>query len=237
MSRGTRPDIAFAVAKLARHVAKWSVDHDAALERVYGYLKRTAGLGLFYKYRTHNYQSLTCPKVIVYTDSDHAGEVTTRRSTSGWVTLIADGGTQGLIVDWGSKRQGCTALSTGEAEVVALVDGVKRSGIPIWATSECTFGQKLKMTLRVDATACEGAARKGRSPAMRYIDKTQGIRLGWLADLLNDAEGTNLEKWPTSMNQADLLTKPLSVEVTELHIKQLGMRNNGVTVPGVGRSA
>lgn len=44
----TRPDIAFAVYKLSRYTSSPSIDHWKAITRLFGYLKRTNELGLFY---------------------------------------------------------------------------------------------------------------------------------------------------------------------------------------------
>jgi len=44
----TRPDIAFAICKLSRYTSKPNTNHWKGIARVFGYLKRTIDLGLFY---------------------------------------------------------------------------------------------------------------------------------------------------------------------------------------------
>ena len=54
-------------------------------------------------------------ELVGYSDSDWAGDIDTRRSTSGYVFKIGDS-----IVNWCSKRQPTVAKSSTEAEYVAL---------------------------------------------------------------------------------------------------------------------
>jgi len=44
----TRPDIDFSIWKLSRYTSKPNTDHWKAIAKVFGYLKRTIDLDLFY---------------------------------------------------------------------------------------------------------------------------------------------------------------------------------------------
>ncbi|GKD41775.1 hypothetical protein Tco_1261982 [Tanacetum coccineum] len=48
-------------------------------------------------------------------DADHAGCIDTHKSTSGGIQFLGD-----KLVSWMSKKQDCTAMSSTEAEYVAL---------------------------------------------------------------------------------------------------------------------
>nr|GEX65750.1 hypothetical protein [Tanacetum cinerariifolium] len=50
-----------------------------------------------------------------FSDADHAGCIDTRKSTSGGIQFLGD-----KLVSWMSKKQDCTAMSSTEAEYVAL---------------------------------------------------------------------------------------------------------------------
>ena len=77
------------------------------------YLHCTRHLGLrYHTRRTHH--------AITFTDSDWAGCTDTRQSTSGRVTMM-----QGSAVMWASARQRSIALSSAEAEQVALNAGAR----------------------------------------------------------------------------------------------------------------
>ena len=104
----TRPDIAQSVGVISKFNSNPSEAHLTAVKRVLRYLKRTVDLAL--KYQKQEDESL-----IGYSDADWAGDCDDRHSTTGNVFLMAGG-----AVSWLSKKQAIVALSTSEAEYVAL---------------------------------------------------------------------------------------------------------------------
>ncbi|GJV88145.1 hypothetical protein Tco_1532083 [Tanacetum coccineum] len=54
-------------------------------------------------------------ELTAFLDVDHAGCIDTRKSTSGGIQFLGD-----KLVSWMSKKQDCTAMSSAEAEYVAL---------------------------------------------------------------------------------------------------------------------
>ncbi|GJR08964.1 retrotransposon protein, putative, unclassified [Tanacetum coccineum] len=103
-----RPDLIYAVCLCARYQAKPTEKHLNAVKRIFRYLKGTINMGLWYSKDTG--MSLTA-----YADADHAGCQDTRRSTSGSAQFLGD-----KLVSWSSKKQKCTAISSTEAEYIAL---------------------------------------------------------------------------------------------------------------------
>ena len=59
-------------------------------------------------------------KLNAFSDADWAGDVNTRRSTTGYVVMLNNG-----AIAWRSKRQVTVALSTTEAEYMALAEATK----------------------------------------------------------------------------------------------------------------
>ncbi|GJX99602.1 retrovirus-related pol polyprotein from transposon TNT 1-94 [Tanacetum coccineum] len=104
----SRPDLVFAVCMCARYQAKPTKKHFEAIKRVFRYLKGTINMGLWYP--KDNAMSLTA-----YADADHAGCQDSRRSTSGSAQFLRD-----RLVSWSSKKQRSTAISTTEAEYIAM---------------------------------------------------------------------------------------------------------------------
>ena len=100
----TRPDISFAVGMLGRYQSNPGMDHWKAAKKVLRYLQGTKDYMLMYR---KSYQL----EAIGYTDSDYAGCVDTRKSTFGYIFLLAGG-----VVSWKSGKQSVIATSTMEAE-------------------------------------------------------------------------------------------------------------------------
>ncbi|KAA0057708.1 reverse transcriptase [Cucumis melo var. makuwa] len=77
----TRPDISFAVNTVSQFMQAPYEEHMEAVKRILRYLKTTPGKGLIFR--------KTDKKTIeAYTDSDWAGSVVDRKSTSGYCTFV-----------------------------------------------------------------------------------------------------------------------------------------------------
>lgn len=117
----SRPDISFAVHQCVRYTFKPKRCHEAALVRIGRYLKGTADKGLILR------PSLS-PRIDAYPDADFAGLFSSEdprdphcaRSRTGYVILAF-----GCPILWKSKLQTEIALSTMEAEYVALSTAMK----------------------------------------------------------------------------------------------------------------
>ncbi|GJZ42295.1 retrovirus-related pol polyprotein from transposon TNT 1-94 [Tanacetum coccineum] len=104
----SRPDLQFAICMCARYQARPTEKHLNAVKRIFRYLKGTVHRGLWYP--KDSSFALTA-----FADADHAGCQDTRRSTSGSIQLLGD-----RLVSWSSKRQKSAAISSTEAEYIAL---------------------------------------------------------------------------------------------------------------------
>src|SRR5438046_2074307 len=82
-----------------------------AVKRVLRYLQGTPSLGI-----TYHPPPL---RLTGYSDADWAGDVNTRRSTTGYVAML------NRAVAWRSQRQPTVALSTMEAKYMALTEATK----------------------------------------------------------------------------------------------------------------
>jgi len=104
----SRPNIMFAVCLCARYQANPKKSDFKAAKRILKYLKGTSIVGLWYPshYPIH---------LIGYSDSDFAGCKLDRKSTSGTCHLLGSS-----LISWNSKKQACVALSTAEAEYIAV---------------------------------------------------------------------------------------------------------------------
>ena len=106
----TRPDIAFIVGMLGRYMSNPGVDHWKAAKRVMRYLKRTKDFMLTYR-RSDSLE------IFRYSNSNFAGCQDSKRSTSGYVFILAGG-----VISWSSAKQTLIASSTMAVEFIACYE-------------------------------------------------------------------------------------------------------------------
>ena len=106
----TRPDIAFAVGILGRYQSNPGMEHWKVAKRVMRYLQGTKDYKLTYKHSDHL-------EVIGYSNSDFAGCIDSRKSTSGYIFILAGG-----AISWRSKKQSIIASSTMEVEFIGCYE-------------------------------------------------------------------------------------------------------------------
>ena len=189
----TRPDLSFSVSLLARFQANPGIDHWNALMHVIGYIKNTMDYGLTY---SRDYEL----SPIAYVDADYGGCRDTRRSTSGYVFMMAGG-----AVTWSSKRQTTVALSTVEAEYVAMSRCAQQM---VWMHNwldEVDIKHSLPGIIKGDNRGAIALTKNTRDHGkVKHID----IRHHYIRDLLRS--GTiAMEQVSSSDNLADVFTKAL----------------------------
>ncbi|GKE07030.1 hypothetical protein Tco_1399048 [Tanacetum coccineum] len=96
----SRPNIVHATCYYARYQAKPTEKHLTAVKRIFWYLKDSINMGLWYPNDTGF-------EPTAFLDSDHAGCLDSRKSTSGGIQFL--GGDK--LVSWLSKKQDCTSIS------------------------------------------------------------------------------------------------------------------------------
>ncbi|XP_068486632.1 secreted RxLR effector protein 161-like [Phaseolus vulgaris] len=104
----SRPNIMFVVCLCARFQCCPKESHLKVAKRILKYLNGTISMGLWYPSHSHIH-------LVGYSDSDFAGCKLDRKSTSGTCHLLGSS-----LISWHSKKQACVALSTAEAEYIAI---------------------------------------------------------------------------------------------------------------------
>nr|GEX87309.1 hypothetical protein [Tanacetum cinerariifolium] len=89
-------------------LARPTEKHVHAVKRIFRYLRGTVNQGLWYS-------KGSSIALIAFVDADYAGGQDTRRSTSGSVQFLGE-----RLISWSSKRQKSSAISSMEAEYIAL---------------------------------------------------------------------------------------------------------------------
>lgn len=206
LSTKTRPDIAYAVANVAKFTSHPTKQHWIALKRILRYLRGTANLGLRYTKDSEN-------KLTGYSDADWAGDLTDRHSTSGYVFEMG-----GAAISWRSKKQTCVALSTAEAEYVALAA----------ATQEAVWLRQLTNTiLKCDRSVTlfednQSAIAIARNPQFHGRTKHIDIKYHYVREEIEKGI-ISLEFCPTNLMVADIFTKAVSTDKFKLFRDRLGM--------------
>nr|GEV60335.1 uncharacterized mitochondrial protein AtMg00810-like [Tanacetum cinerariifolium] len=106
----SRPDIVYATCYCARYQPKPTEKHLTAVKRIFRYLKNTISIGLWYSKDTGF-------ELTAFSDSDHAGCLDLRKSTSGGIQFL--GGDK--LVSWSSEKQDYASMSSAESEFKYLV--------------------------------------------------------------------------------------------------------------------
>ncbi|MFN9111482.1 MAG: reverse transcriptase domain-containing protein, partial [Bacteroidota bacterium] len=195
LANGTRPDIAYAVQALSHFVLDPSINHLRAAKRVLRYLSSTRRAGIRY--------AAGVPNMVAYADADFAGDRDSRRSTSGIAILFAGGP---LLAR--SKRQSTVALSTAEAELVALTDCAKEVQYFRNLLRELGLGPAAPTPILDDNSAAveiaNGGDYRGR---MRHLD----VGHRYVRELVQ-ASAVSVSYIESKGQIADILTKPLTRE-------------------------
>ncbi|KAH9764272.1 hypothetical protein KPL70_001465 [Citrus sinensis] len=139
------------------------------------------------------------PEVAGFVDSDYAADKDRRRSITGFVFTMCGG-----AISWKSSLQSVVALSTTEAEYIALTEAVNEA---IWLRGlvfELGFKQE------VVVVGCDSLSAIQLSKNPKYHERTKHIdvRMHFIRDEISKGV-MNVVKVPSEVNPADLLTKPL----------------------------
>jgi hypothetical protein len=204
----TRPDISYAVGQLAMFLNCYGREHHAAALHLLKYIKGTRDLGI-------TYSPDSSLEVFGYSDADWASNIDTRRSTTGYVFYAAGG-----PVSWKSKVQPTVALSSTEAEYMALTSCAQEAMSLKQLQKEFLVTSLLPTLIYEDN---QGAIAMSINPVMHKTSKHISIRQHFIREKVQD-EDVRLEYCRTEDMFADALTKPLSkVIFLRLRSKLLGM--------------
>jgi hypothetical protein len=207
----TRPDLAFSVGRLATCLSNPQPQHWKNSQHVLAYVKGT----LDYKivYRRGGGSGI---KPDGWVDSDFAADLETRRSTSGEVFMMSGG-----PVSWSAKRQATVALSTVEAEYIALTRAAKQA---IWMYSflgELRMPQERPAVLHCDNMGAVALAVDAKGHArVKHIDICEHFIRERVA-----AGDIEVVRTDSANNLADIFTKTLPRDAHLALVRALGLTN------------
>ena len=148
----------------------------------------------------------------VYTDSDWAGCVRTRKSTSGGIMKLG----QHVVSHW-SRTQANIALSSGEAELNGALKGACEA---LAVRSMCwDWNQDLSICLYGDSSASRGILQRRGFGKMKHLS----VKQLWLQSYV-DEEEIRVVKIPRKQNMSDLMTHQWTRGEGYEHMRNAGVR-------------
>jgi len=200
----TRPDISYATGMLARYSQQPTIGHWNAAKDVLRYLAGTASLKL------HLGGDLA---VQGWCDADWAGDLDSRRSTSGFIFKIGSG-----AITWGSKRQGIVTISTAESENTAACSAVREA---LWIKQLCgALDSKVScLPLFSDSQAAIAIAKNiSISARTKHMD----VKVHFVRERVASGD-VSLTYVSTNEMLADPLTKPVTGDKLNKMMKAWGL--------------
>ena len=189
----TRPDILHSVCKLSQRNMDPHTEHEAGVWHILRYLQKTLDCKLHY-FKTG--KPIEC-----FVDADWGCDASDKKSFTGY-TFVAAGG----VFSWESKKQNLVALSSTEAEYVAVSTAAKEAVYIKKLITEMGFNGANPMVLNSDN---QSAQHLIKNPVYHARSKHIDIKYHHIRSLYKD-NVINLNYVNTNEMMSDILTKNLS---------------------------
>lgn len=201
---GTRPDLTYVVGVIRRFMSRHVHEHWQAVKWVLRYARGTVDTKLSFKSKGDFV-------VRGYCDSDYAGDLVGRKSTTGMVFTVG-----GNPVSWRSSLQKVVALSSTEAEYIVLSEAVKEG---VWLKR---FAEELGFPQDSVEVLCDSQSAITLSKNAVFHKRTKHVatKYHFIRDLINVGE-VQVLKIATANNPADIFTKVLPVYKLHEALKML----------------
>jgi len=196
----TRPDIAHAVGVVSRFLSNLAKKHWEGVKWILRYLKSTSKMCLCFRKSNLSLQG--------FSYADLGGDFDTKKSTTGYIFTLG-----GTAVSWKSKLQNRVALSTTEAEYIAISEAAKEMILLKNFLNELGKEQD-NASMFSDS---QSAISLIKNPVFHSRCKHIQLRYYFIRELINDGD-LSLLKILGSENLVDMLTKPVTVDKLRLCI-------------------
>ena len=204
----SRPDISFAVLLLSQFCSAPLPRHYAVARRVLRYLKGTKS------FRLHYGGARREEELSGMVDADWAGDKSGRALISGFVWSYGGG-----PISWSAKKQNCVALSSTEAEYVALTRALQEG---IWLRNSLRQMEVPCPSSLVISTNNNGALSLASNDSSHGCAKHIDIRYHFIRSHIENNE-FDIVHTPGIVNTADIFTKSLGRIKFQEHVARLGL--------------
>ncbi|KAH8342568.1 hypothetical protein KR084_005249 [Drosophila pseudotakahashii] len=202
----SRPDIVHAVSKLSQRNTDPHIEHESAAKHLLRYLAGTSNLSIVYK--------KSGGSVIGFADADWANDQLDRKSYSGYAFFLA-----GAAFSWSSTKQSVVALSSTEAEYIALSTAAREAIYLRRLLGDMGWPNQEPITIFGDNISSHHIAR---NPIHHKRTKHIDIKFHYVREKVESNE-INLKHVFTEENVADLLTKGLCKQKHCKFVRALGL--------------
>ena len=209
---GTHGDIAYAVGALSKVASNPGKAHWDEAVYVLRYLAGTRDYCLVFDHKTAGEMTSF---ILGYSDSDWAGDLDTRQSTGGFVFLAC-----GAAICWSSKLQNTPALSSTEAEYMAVTHASQEVIWLLQLLEQLRFKQDKPTLLLGDN---QGAITLTKNPGNHPCTKHIQLHYDFIWFTIDDGQ-IILDYVPTKDMVADGLTKGLTGEKHMRFVSMLGLK-------------
>jgi len=213
LSSNAHPEIQFAVHQCARFTHCPRASHEEAVKHICRYLKGAKGHGL-------TFQPTTNLDLNLYVDADFAGlwgheddqDPVCVKSRTGYVLTLG-----GCPISWSSKLQTEIALSTTEAEFIALSQAMRELIPTRRLLAEISEQMRLQgdSPVLIKSTVFEdnnGAISTAKAVKMTPRTKHIAVKYFFFKSHIGPGTGIELVKIDTLLQKADIFTKGMAPE-------------------------
>jgi hypothetical protein len=192
----SRLDLSFSVGYVSRFMEAPTTEHLTAVKRILRYVAGTLRYGCYY-------QREKKAKLMGYSDSDFAGDVDTRKSTSGILFFLGNN-----VITWQSQKQKVVALSSCEAKYIAATTAACQGVRLARLLAELKGMSPSTTTLKIDS---QSTIQLSKNPVFHDRSKYIDTRYHFICDCI-EKNRVALEFIGTKDQLADILTKALGHE-------------------------
>ena len=211
LANTTRPDITFfAVRALSRYVQNPGRKRWLQGKHILSYLKAT-------KCRKLTYRKSKTLALTGFSDTDWAGKLDDRRSTSGFCFFL---NSESRAISWSSKLQTTVATSTAEAELMSSFAASQELQFLRGLANEIGIDTEKPTKVHVDNQACIAITKNTVNSQKVQKVKDFAIKLSFIQEKI-EMRHLDVEFCPTSEMIGDLLTKPLANDKVEMFSERL----------------
>ena len=216
----TRPDISYAVSYAARFSSDPTTKHWNYVKHILKYVKSTLETGIIYK----KCKSLT---IETFSDSDFASDTEQCKSTTGNITLIngsptnSNNSQQQTVYNSSvnSNKQSTIALSTTEAETIALTSAVRNVLYLNKIFSDLKLNVKLPLKIFGDNNAANSIVSNNINSNRT---KHMTVKYAFIKSLI-DSKQIQIHRVDSAENRADILTNALPKVAINIHKSNLNL--------------